>query len=413
MSSLIDQCGSLKRASALLARASTDDKNSALCLVAKSIRASRNSILQANLADVEAAREKGMKESLVDRLSLSEKRIDEMILGIEEIVRLPDPVWRSTEAWTLPNGLSVQKMTVPLGVIAIIYESRPNVTVDAFSLAMKSGNCILLRGSSSALHSNMALVSAIREGLSASSLSPDIIELADSGSRDEIMTLLSLREYIDLVIPRGGRDLIDFVVSNSRIPTIETGVGNCHVFVDESADFDKALDIVENAKVQRPGVCNAIESLLVHADIAADFLPLLYARIGKRVEFRGCERTCACIPAKPASEEDWATEYLDYILAVKVVDSFSEAVAHIERYGTRHSETIVTENYEHAMAFVRQVDAAAVYVNASTRFTDGGQMGFGAEMGISTQKIHARGPIGLPQLVSVKFVGFGNGQVRT
>lgn len=412
MSSLVELCKSLKAASAVLACTDTAAKNTALMRVAESIRAREASILAANRTDIEAAQRRGMKESLIDRLSLSEKRIEEMLSGLKEIVRLPDPVWRSSEVFSLPNGLTIQKMTVPLGVIAIIYESRPNVTVDAFSLALKSGNCILLRGSSSAVNSNKALVAAIKEGLAASSVSEAVIELADSESHDEVRTLLSLRQYIDLVIPRGGKDLIDFVVENSRIPTIETGVGNCHVFVDSSADFKKALDIVENAKTQRPGVCNAIESLLVHVDIAQEFLPRLYERIGGRVEFRGCERTVAIIPAKPATEEDWATEYLDYILAVRVVDSFEDALSHIERYGTRHSEAIVTEDYEHAMAFVRRVDAAAVYVNASTRFTDGGQMGFGAEMGISTQKIHARGPVGLSQLVSVKYVGFGNGQVR-
>jgi glutamate-5-semialdehyde dehydrogenase len=353
-----------------------------------------------------------IKESLIDRLRLNEKRINGMVDGIRKVIDLNDPVWKSDRVWTLENGLTVSKMTVPLGVIGIIYESRPNVTVEAFSLALKSGNGILLRGSSSAINSNRAIVNAIKEGLEKSSISMDVIEFIDTEDRLVVGEMLTLNKYIDVIIPRGGEELIQYVVKNSTVPTIETGVGNCHIFVDETADIEKAIDIVKNAKVQRPGVCNACETVLVHKNIAEKFLPKLYEALNEVVELRGCSATKRFIEVKEATEEDWAEEYLDYILAIKIVEDVHEAIDHIEKYGTKHSEAILTENLTNANIFQREVDAAAVYVNASTRFTDGGQFGYGGEMGISTQKIHARGPVGLNELVTVKYTIMGNGQIR-
>jgi glutamate-5-semialdehyde dehydrogenase len=402
----------LKAASRILSSETTARKNAALSAAADEIGAREAAILAANGEDVAAARSGGMKESLVDRLALNHDRIAGMIAGIGAVVELPDPVWRSSAAWTLENGLAVSKMTVPLGVIGIVYESRPNVTVDAFALALKSGNCIMLRGSSNALRSNRALVAAIRAGLEKSPIPADVVGFVDSEDRSLVTEMLGLRRYLDLIIPRGGRSLIESVVRDATVPTLETGTGNCHIFVDASADQEKALAIVENAKLQRPGTCNACETVLVHSRIAAEFLPKLQARIGSRCELRGCERTRAIIQAREAVEEDWETEYLDYILAIKVVDSLDEAIDHIARYGTMHTESILTEDYSNAQRFIRSVDAAAVYVNASTRFTDGGEYGFGAEMGISTQKLHARGPVGLAELVTVKYVGYGSGQIR-
>ncbi|MBN2656645.1 MAG: glutamate-5-semialdehyde dehydrogenase [Spirochaetales bacterium] len=412
MKSLLEQCKSLKKASAGLAVMETRAKNEALLCVARALKRNGKTILMANEADVKAAEESGMKSSLVDRLRLTEARIDDMIEGIEKVVSLKDPVWNSRDVWTLENGITVSKMSVPLGVISIIYESRPNVTIDAFTLALKSGNAILLRGSSTAINSNKALVDTVKQGLSESSVSPDIIELVEDTDRSLVGELLNMTDYLDLVIPRGGAGLIKFVTENSRVPTIETGVGNCHVFVDETADLEKAVAIVENAKIQRPGVCNACETLLVHSSVASQFLPELKERIGDRVELRGCERTAAVIDVVPAVELDWETEYLDYILAVRIVDDCDEAIEHVNRYGTKHSEAIITNDLANSRKFQRHIDAAAVYVNASTRFTDGGAMGFGAEMGISTQKIHARGPMGLNELVTIKYVMNGDGQTR-
>lgn len=412
MSSLIEQYKKLKAASRELGSAETHLKNTALESVARSLKKNEGIIIEANGKDVKNACDSGMQESLIDRLKLDSGRIVDMINGINTIIELRDPVWKSSEVWTLPNGLTISKMTVPLGVIGIIYESRPNVTIDAFALALKSGNAILLRGSSSAIHSNRALVAAVKEGLAKSALSPDLIGFVDDTDRAAVMEMMGLKDYLDLIIPRGGAGLIDFVTDNSRVPTIETGVGNCHIFVDESADLEEAVNIVENAKVQRPGVCNACETVLVHKHIADVFLPILKGRLGDRVELRGCEETRKIIDAIPAVEKDWKEEYLDYILAVKVTGSLDEAVEHITKYGTKHSEAILTQNLNNAKRFQRVIDAAAVYVNASTRFTDGGQFGFGAEMGISTQKVHARGPMGLNELVTVKYTIMGSGQVR-
>ena len=412
MKTLLEQCISLKKSSEKLGSIGTDEKNRSLRIVAEYLKKNELEILKANREDITIAEKSGMKGSLIDRLSLSTSRIDDMVSGIEKVITLKDPVWNSRDVWTLENGITVSKMSVPLGVISIIYESRPNVTIDAFTLALKSGNAILLRGSSSAINSNKALVNAVKEGLKAGPISADVIELVEDTDRKLVGELLNMTNYLDLVIPRGGAGLIKYVTENSRVPSIETGVGNCHIFVDESADPVKALDIIENAKIQRPGVCNSCEKVLIHRSVAGKFLPMLIDRIGDRVEIRGCADSCRISQLNEAEELDWETEYLDYILAVKIVDSCDEAIKHINRYGSKHSEAILTNDLSNTRKFQRLVDAAAVYVNASTRFTDGGAMGFGAEMGISTQKIHARGPMGLNELVTIKYLMDGNGQIR-
>ena len=402
----------LKNASNLLSKASTKDKNDALRKVAEALVEYKALILVENQKDIEEATRMNMKESLIDRLKLTDERILGMVEGINTIIELKDPVWKSNDVWTLENGLNITKMSVPMGVIGIIYESRPNVTVDAFALAIKSGNCILLRGSSSAIFSNKALVFAIKEGLKKSGITEDVIQLIEDTSRESVVEMLKLNEYIDLIIPRGGSGLIQSVVQNATVPTIETGVGNCHTFVDATAKMEEAVNIVVNAKTHRPGVCNACETVLIHERISAEFLPLLKEALKNKVELRGCPLTRQIIDVHEASEEDWAEEYLDYILALKVVADLDEAISHIGKYGTKHSECIVTEDYSNSEKFLREVDAASVYVNASTRFTDGGVFGFGCEMGISTQKMHARGPMGLNELVTVKYVIRGNGQIR-
>ena len=412
MSSLIIQCKKLREASKVLGLADTKKKNKALEYVANQLRIHKDHIMKENEKDVFNARKAGIKESLIDRLRLDETRIEDMIQGIHKIIDLRDPIWNSNRVWTLENDLTISKMTVPLGVIGIIYESRPNVTIDAFALALKSGNGILLRGSSTSINSNRALVYAVKEGLKESGLPEDIIGFIDDVDRSIVMEMLTLNQYIDLIIPRGGKELIRFVIENATVPTIETGVGNCHVYIDESANLEKSLKIVENAKVQRPGVCNACETILVHEQIANEFLPQLYQRFDGVVDMVGCEKTREIISVKVAEAQDWLEEYLDYKVAIKVVKDIQEAILHIDQYGTKHSEAIITEKLENTNLFLRHVDAAAVYVNASTRFTDGGQFGFGAEMGISTQKIHARGPIGLEELVTVKYTIMGSGQIR-
>jgi glutamate-5-semialdehyde dehydrogenase len=411
---------SLKTAQARLALAGRAEKDAALRAVMAAIDADRKAILAANDRDVASARSSGMKESLVDRLALNDGRIDGIIEGIEVVVRQEDPIGRVLSGWTLPNGLFIERTTVPLGTAAIIYESRPNVTADAFCLAYKAGCAILLRGSSAALESNKALVAAIKRGLSAGGGESGAVELAQTGSRNEVDEILTARGRVDVVIPRGGRDLIRRVVDNARVPVIETGEGNCHIFVDATADIAKAIDIIDNSKTQKPGACNAVETLLVHRDAAA-LLPRLASRLAGRVELRCDARAAAAVDAggrpaglvlKAAAAEDWATEFLDYILAVKVVDSVDEAIDHVNRYGTRHSEAILTENLSNAREFERRVDAACVYVNASIRFTDGAEFGFGAELGISTQKFHARGPMGLEALTTIKYRVSGTGQIR-
>ncbi|GHV26013.1 gamma-glutamyl phosphate reductase [Spirochaetia bacterium] len=419
MGSLDSIFKTLGTAQAALALQTRSQKDSALKAVINAILNSRAAILKANAADVEHARAGGMKDALVDRLLLNDARINDIIEGIDTVIRQDDPIGKVQAGWLLPNGLQVERTTVPLGVAAIIYESRPNVTADAFSLAYKAGCAILLRGSSAALESNRALVKAIKEGLEAGGGVSDAVALAESGSRDEVDEILTARGKIDVVLPRGGKDLIRRVVDNAKVPVIETGQGNCHIYVDSSADISNAVDIIENAKLQRPGACNAVETVLVHRDIAAFLLPLLAARLAGKATLRCDERAKCAIGTPPpalilkdAVEKDWETEFLDYILAVKIVDSLEEAVTHINRYGTKHSEAILTNDHRAAEVFERRVDAACVYVNASTRFTDGGQFGFGAELGISTQKFHARGPMGLEALTTIKYRIHGTGQTR-
>lgn len=395
-----------------LSMASTEDKNIALKKVSESLEKHRKDILESNALNIEIAEKDNMKPGLIDRLKLDNERLDGIIESIYTVIKLPDPIWKSDEVWTIENGLTISKMTVPLGVVGIIYESRPNVTVDAFSLALKSGNCIMLRGSSSAINSNMALVKAIKEGLRESNISEEVVQFIEEGDRGHVYDMLKANEYIDLIIPRGGKGLIDFVVENASVPTLQTGVGNCHVFVDESADIEKALNIVNNAKTQRVGVCNACETLLVYESIADKFLPMVFEKLRNIVEIRGCIETREIIEAKEVQESDWKEEFLDYIMAVKIVKDANEAINHIKAHGSKHSEAIITESLTNSQMFLRKVDASTVYVNTSTRFTDGGEFGFGAEMGISTQKIHARGPVGLEQLATYKYLIIGDGQIR-
>ena len=411
---------SLKQAQTQLAAQNRASKDKALAAAAAAIDKDRSAILEANSRDVEQARNGGMKESLVDRLLLNDKRIDGIIEGIEIVIGQEDPIGKVQAGWTLPNGLQIDKVTVPLGVAAIIYESRPNVTADCAALAYKAGCSILLRGSSSALQSNKALVKAIKAGLESGGGVADAVALAESGNRDEIDEILKARGYIDVVLPRGGHELIRRVVENARIPVIETGEGNCHIYVEPSADVNNAVEIIANAKLQKPGACNAVETILVHKDALAALMPKMAASIAGKCELRCDGAAKAAIGSPPAAlvikdavEEDWATEFLDYILAVKTVSSCDEAIAHINRYGTKHSEAILTNDLKSVNEFRSRVDAACVYVNASTRFTDGGQFGFGAELGISTQKFHARGPMGLEALTTIKYLINGSGQIRS
>lgn len=372
-------------------------------------------ILEENRLDVEAARENGMGEALLDRLTLTEGRVREMAAGIRAVAAQEDPIGEIVSGGVRPNGLRIERVRVPLGVIGIIYEARPNVTSDAAVLCLKAGNAVILRGGKEAIHSNTAVAEAMRAAAEEAGLPKDCIQLVADTSRESAVALMRLTGYLDVLIPRGGRGLIKSVVENSRVPVIETGWGNCHAFVDASADIPMAVSVVFNAKTSRPSVCNAIETLLVHRDIAEKVLPAIAAKLAeKKVELRGCEKTRAILGAGviSASEKDWATEYDDYILAVKVVDSLEEALAHIAKYSSGHSEVILTQSYENAERFTAEVDSAAVYVNASTRFTDGGVFGLGAEIGISTQKLHARGPMGAGELTSTKFVIRGNGQIR-
>lgn len=409
--SLLTMVEELRESAKELANLTGEEKNRALEAVIESLELEEKAILQANEKDLKKAREAGVRESLLDRLALDSKRMQGMKAAIREVIALKDPVWSSSKTWTLENGLTLSQMTVPLGVIGIIYESRPNVTVDAFSLAFKSGNGVVLRGSSSALNSNRALVKAIHHGLEKAKISSKVLGFIDDEDRGLVLEMLHMKGKIDLIIPRGGKGLIDFVVENAKVPTVETGVGNCHLFVDDSAEFPMALEILKNGKVQRPGVCNALETLLVHEDVAEEFLQKVPEYL-KDVTLRGCEITEKYITVEKATEEDWKEEYLDLILAIRVVKDLDAAIEHIAKYGTGHSEAIVTKNYRHAQVFQRKVDAAAVYVNASTRFTDGGAFGFGGEMGISTQKVHARGPMGLWELVTTKYIAQGDGQIR-
>lgn len=402
-------------ASRVLASAGTAKKNMALEYIADALIESAGSILSANEEDVKAAKNAGTRASMIDRLTLTEERIKGIADGVRKVALLEDPVGKSDGGWQRPNGLKIQKVRVPLGVIGIIYEARPNVTVDAAALCLKSGNACLLRGGRDALRSNLELARIMRKAIAKAGLPEDCVQVLEDTSHETAQKMMKLNKYIDVLIPRGGRGLIRSVVENSTVPVIETGAGNCHVYVDESADIDMAVNIIFNAKTSRPSVCNAAETLLVHKNIAREFLPRAKEMLDKKhVELRGDELTREILgnSVVPATEEDWETEYNDYILAVKTVSSTDEAIAHINKYGTRHSEAIVTDSFANSQKFLREVDAAAVYVNASTRFTDGNEFGFGAEIGISTQKLHARGPMGLDELTTVKYQIIGSGQVR-
>ena len=411
----LEEIGSrAKEVSRVLNNLGSTPKNEGLKAVAQALLDGKDKILEANQKDVQAALAKGMNPGLVDRLSLNDARIQAMAEGLLQVASLDDPVGEVISMKPRPNGLLIGQKRVPLGVIGMIYEARPNVTADAFGLCFKSGNAVISKGGSDALESNKAIVVQIREGLRSARLPEDAVQLIESTDREVTRQFMRLNEYLDVLIPRGSAGLIRSVVENSTVPVIETGTGNCHIFVDESADLDMALNIIFNAKTQRIGVCNACESLVVHRAVAEEFLPLLKARLDeKQVEIRADKEACAMVDGfVPAAEEDWGTEYLDYILSLKLVDSIDEAIAHINRYNTKHSEAIITSDYANAQRFLNEIDAAAVYVNASTRFTDGFEFGFGAEIGISTQKLHARGPMGLKELTTTKYIIYGNGQVR-
>lgn len=403
-----------KTASRSLGKLGVTEKNQGLLAAADSLMAGREAILAANQKDMERAKEAGMSQGLLDRLKLNPERIKGMAEGLRQVAALDDPVGEVLSMKQRPNGLVIGQKRVPLGVIGIIYEARPNVTADAFGLCFKTGNAVILKGGSDAICSNQAIVACLKQGLKQAGLCEEAVQLIEDTDRTVTQAFMKLNQYVDVLIPRGGAGLIRAVVENSTIPVIETGTGNCHIFVDQSADLSMALDIIFNAKTQRIGVCNACESLVVHRAAAEEFLPLLKKRLDeKNVEIRGDEEACRIVPEfTPAVEEDWGKEYLDYILSVKLVDSLDEAVSHINRYSTGHSEAIITKDYESSRRFLNEIDSAAVYVNASTRFTDGNEFGFGAEIGISTQKLHARGPMGLKELTTTKYIIYGNGQVR-
>lgn len=403
-----------KQAERELLKLNSLKKNACLMAAAKGLVAAQADILKANAEDVRIAREKGMKESLVDRLALTEERIASMAEGLASLVALEDPIGEILEAKIRPNGLEIGKKRVPLGVIGIIYESRPNVTADAFGLCFKTSNAVILKGGSDAIHSNKAIVKVIREVLSDQRVTPDAIQLVEDTRRETAKELMRMNHYLDVLIPRGGAGLIRTVVENSTVPVIETGTGNCHIYVDATADIQMAVDIIDNAKTQRTGVCNACESLVIHKAIADKVIPAVCERLFKKnVEIRGDENCCRLNPQIiPATDEDWGQEYLDYILSAKIVGSIDEAIDHINKYNTKHSEAIITKDYDNARRFLEEIDAAAVYVNASTRFTDGFEFGFGAEIGISTQKLHARGPMGLKELTTTKYIIYGDGQIR-
>ena len=403
-----------KEASYLLAMMTTAQKNKGLLAMADGLEQAAADVLAANALDMQRAREKGQPQSFLDRLLLTESRVQDMADGIRAVADLPDPVGHIEEMWLNKDNLQIGKVSVPLGVIGMIYEARPNVTADAAALCLKSGNAVLLRGSGDALQSNIKIASVLSAAAEAAGIPAGAIQLVEDTSRETVNEMMKLNEYLDVLIPRGGAGLIQSVVKNATVPVIETGVGNCHIYVDETADLDMAVNIIMNGKVQRPGVCNATESLLVHKNIAAQLLPLAAEKLLEAgVELRGCPETMQYIPqSKQATEEDYATEFHGLILSVKVVEDIDEAILHIRRFGTKHSEVIVTNDYTHARQFQQMVDAAVVYVNASSRFSDGFQFGFGAEIGISTQKLHARGPMGLKELTSYKYIVNGNGQVR-
>ena len=414
MSELIIKGQKAKEASYELSNASTNAKNDALLFMAEELINEKVSILKANEIDVENAKANGMSEAMLDRLSLNEDRINGMADGLKELIGLQDPIGEVISMWQRPNGLQIGQKRVPLGVIGIIYEARPNVTCDAAGLCLKSGNTVILRGGSDAINSNKEIVRVLIKGLEKAGLPKECVQLIEDTSRQVATDMMKLNEYIDVLIPRGGAGLIQSIVKNATVPVIETGTGNCHIYVDESADFDMAKNIAVNAKASRPSVCNAAEKLLINENIAEEFLPIAVKELREAgVVLRGDEKAQAIIDdIERANDEDWGKEYLDYVMAVKIGKDVDEAINHINKYGTGHSEAIITESYKNSQKFLQKVDAAAVYVNASTRFTDGSEFGFGAEIGISTQKLHARGPMGLKELTTIKYVIYGNGQIR-
>ncbi len=411
----LEEMGSAaKKAEPQLIKLTTEQKNQALVAVAEGLIADAETILKENGKDIENAKANHMAEGLVDRLLLTKERIEAMAEGLKQVAALEDPIGEVLETFERPNGLKVVQKRVPLGVIGIIYESRPNVTADAFGLCFKTGNVVILKGGKDAIHSNLSITTSIRATLKKLNISEDAVQLITDTDRETTKAFMKLNTYVDVLIPRGGAGLIRTVVENATIPVIETGTGNCHIYVDESADVDMAISIIMNAKTQRIGVCNACESLVIHENVKDKLLPKLAEQLKtKNVVMRADQAVCEILPeAEKATEEDWGTEYLDYIISMKTVKNVEEAIEHINKYNTKHSEAIITNNMENAEKFLNEVDAAAVYVNASTRFTDGFEFGFGAEIGISTQKLHARGPMGLKALTSYKYVIYGNGQVR-
>ncbi len=414
MSKLVIMGQKAKNASYELGVASTKEKDDALIFMAEELLKAKEEIIKANKIDLDAAEAKGMSKAMLDRLALSDERIEGMADGLKDVVKLQDPVGEVISMWQRPNGLQIGQKRVPLGVIGIIYEARPNVTCDAAGLCLKTGNAVILRGGSEAINSNKAVVAALTKGIERAGLPEGCIQLVEDTSREIVNEMMKLNEFIDVLIPRGGAGLIQAVLKNATVPVIETGTGNCHIYVDENCDFEMAKNITVNAKASRPSVCNAAEKLLVNEKIAKEFLPIAVKALRENgVAVRGDEAAQAIInDIKKADEEDWRKEYSDYIMAVKIVKDVNEAIEHINKYGTGHSEAIITESYKNSQKFLQRVDAAAVYVNASTRFTDGGEFGFGAEIGISTQKLHARGPMGLKELTTIKYIIYGNGQIR-
>ena len=414
MSEVLTKAINAKNASVRLSSLSTAVKDSALEAMAEALEDRMELILAENRKDIDAAIAAGRPKAFVDRLTLNEKRVQAMATGLRQIRALPDPIGEVISGWVRPNGLEIVQRRVPMGVVGIIYESRPNVTADGIGLCIKTSNCVVLRGGSEALNSNRAIAGIMAEAAYGAGVPEGAIQLISNTDRGSVIELMQLSGIIDVLIPRGGAGLIKTVVENSKVPVIETGEGNCHVYVDGECDPDMAVNIVVNAKTQRPGVCNAAEKLLIDKKAASQLLPVIAEQLRNRgVELRGCREAEKLIDGLiPASEEDWGTEYLDMVMAIKVVDGVEEAISHIQKYGTRHSEAIVTSNYNKGQKFIQEVDAAAVYVNASTRFTDGFEYGFGAEIGISTQKLHARGPMGLKELTTIKYVILGNGQIR-
>ncbi len=411
---ILEICKKARAASVQLAKLHTEEKNNAIYKMAEALEANVDYILLANKKDTDIAKDKGLKASLLDRLALDNRKIANMAQCLREVAELDDPVGEIIKTWIRPNGLVIGQMRVPLGVVGIIYESRPDVTSDASVICIKSGNAVILRGGSDAINSNIAIGEVLRGALSKTAVPIDAIQVLSSTDRSVAEEFMRMRKYVDVLIPRGGADLIRTVVEKASIPAIETGTGNCHIYVEEDADLDNAVPIIINAKCQRPGTCNAAEKLLVHISIAEQFLPVAISALrAEGVEVRGCQETARIIPdVKLATEEDWYTEYLDFIIGVKVVKDLDEAIAHINRYSTKHSESILTASFEKAMCFIKEVDSAAVYWNASTRFTDGNQFGLGAEIGISTQKLHARGPMSVRHLTTTKYFILGSGQIR-